>query len=178
MHLDVSRLPRESLYEDTINLASVVLSMRPSIEDWATSGLVKPNNSFGFAMAFANENIPWDSPEAFVSFVVGWGPEGDRYIANAVRKLRAALRERLDTLTMRLEFPEKFQDNVESQEADGSFAWGDFPWGGATFVNVGDLTLPCSVSALKEVEDDAAAKSIGGHIGAAMLKVRNPKEFA
>jgi hypothetical protein len=34
------------------------------------------------------------------------------------------------------------------------------------------------VSALKEVEDDAAAKSIGGHVGATMLKIGNPDEFA
>jgi hypothetical protein len=178
MYLDVTRLPRQSLYQGSINLASVVWGLRTTIDEWAASELVKPNDSFGFAMANADKASSWDDPYAFVDFVVGWGPQADRYIANAVRKLRAALRTTLDTLFIRINNPDNFRDVVESQEADGSFAWGDFPCGGATFVRVGDLFLPCAVSALKEVEDDAAAKSIGGHVGAMMLKIRNPDEFA
>jgi hypothetical protein len=124
MHLDVTRLPRHSLYRGSLNLASVVLDMRSSIEDWVNSGLVKPNDSFGFAMANPDKASSWDDPYAFVDFVVGWGPHADRYIANAVRKLRAALRTNLDTLLIRINNPGHFRDIVESQQANGSFAWG------------------------------------------------------
>jgi hypothetical protein len=81
-------------------------------------------------------------------------------------------------LWLRQSEPHSFEQVVAQQEEDGSFRWGDFPWGGATFVTVGKHILPCAVSALKEVEDDAAAKAIAGHVGATMLKLDNPNEFA
>lgn len=179
--IDVSRFPRELLFgppDNQVDLGSVVMGLRSTFDSWAREGLVKKHSSFGFAVADPSSRfMDYNNPYDFVWFVVGWGEEGDRYIANAVRKLRSALRFHRDTLDLRLSMPEGFQDTVPSVDENGEFPWGDFPWGGATFVRVGGITLPCSVSTLKEVEDDAAAKTIGGHIGATMLRVDHPSEF-
>lgn len=182
MMLDVSSLPIKAFYGPEggkVDLAPIVLAFRSTIKLWARSSLVITNASFGFAMAnpFLDLRL-WDDPYQFTWFTAGWGPKRDIYVANAVRKLRPALRHGLDTLDMCITCPEAFINTVDEQEADGSFEWGDFPHGGATFVRVGDLILPSSVSCLKAVEDDPAAKTIGGHIGAAMLKLRDPDMFA
>jgi hypothetical protein len=183
MKLDVSSLPTEGLYSQAggeIDLAEIVLGLRPTIDEWMRTQLVEQTDSFGFAIAnpAVDTHDEWDNPGRFVWFVVGWGPASDRYIANAVRKLRPALRWGEDTLDMRINRPHAFINIVKEQEEDGSFEWGDFPKGGATFVRVGGLILPCSVSCFKEVEDDAVAKTCGGHTGATMLKLLNSEEFA
>lgn len=187
MLLDVTRLPRQALYGPEgrrMNLASIVLGMANTVDDWSRlqalpndGTLVKPNDSFGFAMAKpdAVDGGNWDDPYDFVWFVAGWGPEGNRYIANAVRKLRALLRTGHDTLQLRLRFPEYFKDQVGSSSGANRFEWGDFADGGAKLVSVGYLRLPCAVSALREVEDDSVAGTIGGHIGATMLKLDHPE---
>lgn len=181
--LDVSRLPREAMYGEgpnRVDLASVVHELQNTFQLWVSTEMIKPYTSFGFAAAhpfYHHSNFGWDDPYGFTWFVVGWGDEGNRYIANAVRKLRPALRTKRDTLDLRLNDPHLFQDKVESAEADGTFAWGDFAWGGATFVRVGNLIIPCALSCLREVEDDAGAKTTGGHIGARMLKVDQPDVF-
>lgn len=186
MDIDVSRFSREAIFgngQNKINLASIVYNLRDTLSRWARDGLVKEHQSFGFAIAHPNPHRPVhlddrDDPYSIIWFVVGWGDEADRYVANAVRKLRPALRYQEDTLKLRIFRPDVFRDVVPSVDKDGNFPWGDFPWGGATFVRVGDLILPCAVSCLKEVEDDAAAKTIGGHIGSAMLQRYYPTEFA
>ena len=185
MRLDVSILHRKALYSIGNNscwLENIVSSAKESIRQLASATLIKANNSFGFALGDAVQETNqknWDNPYEFVWFVTGWGPDANRYIANAVRKLRPALRTGNDTLWLRQNAPHLFQDIVESKQGDANpFEWGDFPWGGATFVEVGDLILPCAVSALKEVEDDAVAKLLGGLIGATILKMNHPDEFA
>lgn len=183
MKLDVSRLPTEAIFKTgegdaQINLAEIPRRMRPAISELARARLIENKNSFGFAAAKPSPaSFHWDDPYEFTWFVAGWGTDRDRYIANAVRKLRAALRAGYDTLEMRILYPGTFHDTVESKEDDGSFEWGDFPWGGATFVRVGKLLIPSSVSCLLEVEDDAVAKAIGGLIGAQILQISNPDEF-
>jgi hypothetical protein len=184
MKLNVSSLPREALYGpegSQVDLASIVTGLRPIIDHMATDHIVKEHASFGFALAHYHFTH-WDDPQQFTWLVVGWGSDGDRYIANALCKLRATLREHCDTLSIRQQYPSlrHFRDVIETQkrDEDGLFAWGDFPWGGATLVHSGDFILPCAVSCLKEVEDDAVAKMIGGFIGAAMLKLDYPHKFA
>lgn len=192
--LDVRTLPTEAMYGEgalKTNLAAIPHRMRTAFDVMAKAeaGLIKANDSFGCALArpFNSDEASsfkpwaWDDPQDFVLFVAGWGPERNRYIANAVRKLRPALREQVDTLLMRCA-PESYGDvePVESAElVDGEwrFPWGDFPWGGATYVHVGGLCLPVAVSCLLEVEDDAIAKLIGGSVGAEMLKIDHPEEF-
>lgn len=179
--LDVKALPGIAWHEQDEAAQAMVIRLRYNIEQLADSKLIKYNRSFGFAASypvmpgFTWDN--WDDPHDFVWFVCGWGPEGDRYIANAVRKLRPALRHGKDTMELRLTQPNAFERTVESQEADGSFAWGDFPWGGACLVNFGGVIYPMSVSCLREVEDDAVSKMIGGFTGAQHLKNTNPDEF-
>ena len=150
MLLDVSRLPRRGLWapdetSTAVDLATVVREMRTTIDQWADDGLIKPHASFGFAAAH-NDSLAagredWDDPYRFTWFVVGWGTDGDRYVANAVHKLRALLRTGFDTLLLRQGEPGLFDTKVESMEADGTFLWGDFSWGGATVVQIGNLVI-------------------------------------
>jgi hypothetical protein len=187
--LDVSKLPFERVYtcEDgsRINLSTLLDSHYDAIQALAAAELIKANESFGFAMAepMWDEDLEtlqardafWDYPEHFVWFVGGWGPNRDRYIANAVRKMRALLRPVINgydgmntmfesTLDIRIS-PSFFSDTVDSQNDDGTFPWGDFPWGGAAFVRMGGLTMAGAVSCLSEIEDDMVARLILGGIG-------------
>lgn len=185
MNLDITSFSREAKFGvggEAIDLASVVVScLAPVIKPWTKAELLEETDNFGFAMAYPGLDYAsvWDDPSAFTWFVVCWGHEGHRYAANALRKLRPALRWQRDTLELRLNQrdPEPFQDVVTSSKGDKTFVWGDYPWGGATFVRVGNFVLPCAVSCYKEVEDDAVAKTIGGHVGATMLKIKDPEEF-
>lgn len=170
--LDVTSLPRECLYgkgEPELDLAGIVTDLRNAVEDLAHAELIKHNASFGFAMANPAENYHevWDRPEKLVWFVAGWGVDRDRYIANAVRKMRAAARQNHDTLSLG---HDDFNLTVESQEPDGSFAWGDFPYGGAAFAEIKGYRLLGGVSCLTEVEDHAVASLILGLVGAKMLE--------
>ncbi len=186
--LDVSRLPTSAEYGtdlDTYDLSKLIARLQPAIEVMAKRRLIKDKDSFGCAVAKPTHlSYQWDDPYAFTWFVAGWGKDPQQYIANAVRKLRPGLREGEDTLTLRTEAITKgeetssrFRDVVGKKEADGSFKWGDFPWGGMTFVRVGNLLLPVAVSCLFEVEDDAIAKLAGGLVGAEMLKIIYSSEF-
>lgn len=181
MLLDVTRLPRQALYgpeENAVDLAATAAGLREAVDSWAQTGYVKKNTSCGFAAAHPDSFSDWDDPYKSTWFVAGWGPDADQYIANAVRKIRAVLRTRKDTLALRLTAPELFQDPVESKQADGGFPWGDFPWGGGTLVSVGNIVIPCAVSALWEVEDDAVAKAIGAFVATDMLRRDQPHMFA
>jgi hypothetical protein len=181
--LDISRLPREAMYAGPdgaqINLASRGWDLAEALRDLAQHGYIKQNDSFGFAvghpMGSKSDRMSfndWDDPYKFVWFVGGWGPQVNRYIANAVRKMRPLLREGTDTLSMRLHTPERFRDEVESENSDGSFSWGDFPWGGANFTEVNGLSLPCATSALLQVEDHMASQVFGGLVGMDILKTQ------
>lgn len=175
--LDVSRFPTERLYGapgKKCNLASVIWPIRTFVDDLGRgeTPLVEKNLSFGFAMAdpWRDYYSAWNSPYELVWFVGGWGPERDRYIANAVRKLRASARTQYNTLELRLRASELFRGAVESQEPDGAFAWGDYPWGGAVFLPFGGVTLLGAVSGLSEDEDAAIAAAILGLVGSQMHK--------
>ena len=107
-----------------------------------------------------------DEPEKFVWFVGGWGPRREKYIANAVRTIRPLLCvDRWSTLDMRFSDPDSFKEEVESQNAEGYFPWGDFPYGGAVDVQMGPLFLTGAVSCLTEIENDQAARFILGGFG-------------
>jgi hypothetical protein len=185
--LDVSAMPFERVYAcndgSQINMSEFVDSHYDAIQALAAAGLIKSNESFGFAMLEPmtqemSETLPgdyWDKPEDYVWFVGGWGPDRDRYIANAVRKLRPLLRMLLDddetffapsTLEMRLEGrTDLFTDIVGSTDENGLFPWGDFPWGGA-FIDVvtEEFALIGSISALSQIEDDFCTKLFLGGV--------------
>ena len=167
--LDVGTLPVEFDYwhnkhQSKIGLQNIVFKLEPVIESMMANGVIERHESFGFAMA--NPTTPleytrhWDHPEKLIGFVSYWGPDGKRYAANAVRKIRAAARTSLDTQTIRLECPDKFRDEVESVESDGTFAWGDFPYDGAVHVNTLGRHLLGAVSAYPKEQDPIVASLI------------------
>ena len=188
--LDVSTMPFERVHtcEDKteIDLREFLDLHYDVVQALAGNELVRNNDSFGFAMAapmwdgdldeLQQRGNFWDTPDEFVWFVGGWGDNRGRYIANAVRKMRALFRphkmsEAWDpylcesTLEMRFDLPGAFRDKVEQQNPDGTFPWGDFPWGGGVMVRMGPLTLAGAVSCLSEIEDDMVARLILGGIG-------------
>lgn len=188
MKLDVARLPRHALF-GTTDMADLVLRARTAVTAMSNKDLVKQTLSYGFAAAKfidgkdsvgESPRFNWNDPYEFVWFVTGWGPDQDRYIANAVRKLRATLRTGRDTIELRekeLHGKKPFKKKVDSQEEDGSFKWGDFPWGGAAQVKVGGLVIPTAVSCKLEVEDHILALFHGGQIGANLLQQIHPEEY-
>ena len=182
--LDVSSMPFDQVYTcqdgSEINLGEFLDSHYDAIQALAAAGLIKANESFGFAMlrpTLVEDYIAtnsWDKPEEFVWFVGGWGPDRDRYIANAIRKLRPLFRLTLSalegdqlftTLDIRFWRPSYFEDVVEQMNDDGTFPWGDFPWGGAVSESFGEMWLIGAVSCLTEIEDDFIAKLILGGLG-------------
>ena len=173
--LDVSSFPTNAVYDDgegvVVDMTELMERLKPSIESMVGT-VVKETESFGFAMGVPmwddyNLDDKWDNPQEFVWFVYGWGPERDRYIANAIRKMRPLLRTFANDSTLSLRFygdSSLFRDIVES-EVSGIFPWGDFPWGGAVIMQYDELTLTGSVSCYKEIEDDIVTRLILGLFG-------------
>ena len=186
--LDVSALPFEQTF---IREDNTPIDMREFLDQYydvaqlfIATGLVKPHESFGFAMEAPRlikdgfGRVEWNDPEKFVWFVGGWGPDRDRFIANAVRKMRPLLRSFLDktwdgpafmaapsTLAIRMEIPDYFCSKVRSRNQDGTFSWGDFPYGGAVSVPMGRYLFNGAVSCMTEIEDDLIARLILGGLG-------------
>jgi len=160
-----------------IGLHNTVLSLQPVMDKLMAGGFISPRESFGFAMANPGVDYSkcWNDPSKLIAFVNYWGPDGPRYAANAVRKIRAAAREGKDTQAIRLQCPELFQDEVEqtdpSIETAGVFPWGDFPFDGAVFVNCIDLRLLGAVSAYPKEQDPVVASLVLGLIGLDMNQI-------
>lgn len=170
--LDVGHLPTSARWgRSTFDLASLIYDAQPFIMGMQAAGLLRETDSFGFAMAnpammhFADPSDVWDNPRNLVWFVAGWGPAREMLIANAVRKLRAAVREMTCTLNLvgtKVEDgfvldQSKFEDIVQAQEPDGSFAWGDFPYGGAVLMTIDERPYFGAASALNQIHDDGIA---------------------
>ena len=177
--LDVSAFPTTYEYTGangtTIELADLIDTIKDTIELWVRLGVIRNTiESFGFAVSFLEpEELEkrYDDPELFVGFVGGWGPEQTRYTANAIRKMRAAARTGSDTLEM-VEVGAKhginlFEDKVESQ-VDGTYPWGEFPWGGAIFISFGDRTMMIATSFVTQDQDDLVAGFLGKLFGKAL----------
>ncbi len=182
--LDVSLLPFEQKYAlngQTLGLSRVIEAVQSAV--WRLSitepPLVEKNMSFGFAMGDpkftkrqrANAAV-WDVPENLAWLVGGWGAQRDRYVANAVRKLRPACRTGKSTLDLSLNDRELFLDEVESECEPGQYPWGDYPWGGATWVDFWGNPVPVAVGCLSEEEGPALAALIGSLIASELHKAR------
>jgi len=165
--LDVSGLPGGQVYKTRnggeVNFGNVFDQLRLVIEQMMTLKLIKKTESFGFAMSKPDhvESIQdWDDPSQLVWMTAGWGPDKDRYVANAARKLRLADRLGFDSIGVR----ESYIDTpVDSQEPDGTYAWGDFPYGGAVWhahPHIAGVSLLAAVSALTQQEDDMVTSMI------------------
>jgi hypothetical protein len=179
MLLDVYSLPREAWYGEgdfRLDLARLVFDASGAIDVWAPKGVITPVESFGFVAAHPDSYSHWDDPNKFVWFVTGWGPKQHFYIANAVNKLRAALRCQCDTLDL-LRTPDEFRDVVGAAGPDNPIVFGDFPKAGAVLVRYGDIVLPAATSCFPQVEDPAATMAFGGLVAARMLSIQDPEQF-
>jgi len=187
-NLDLSRFAREAPYGVAVNdkqfdLATIPTILRPTFEEWGRKGIITGDESsgyesFGYAMGRPDPET-WlpNSPYEAIWFVAGWGPEADQRIADAVRMLAALWRLRYDsTLQVRLEGRRHRLREVESV-VDGQFPYGNIVRGGAAWVYVGDLTLPCAAGGPNEVDNNLLAKITGYHIGTAMLRLRSDGPF-
>jgi hypothetical protein len=166
--LDVSSLPGGKVYTDNrgkeVDFGDIFDDqLRPVIKHMMTIGLIKETESFGFAMAEPDTpyiSRKWNDPHELVWMTAGWGPKKDLYVANAVRKLRLAARVGGDSIGVHAR---DIDTPVKSQEPDGTFAWGDFPHGGAVLDSnpfISGVVLLGAVSALTAQEDDAIASMI------------------
>lgn len=170
--LDVMALPFNQTYvtddgKSSLDLQEFLLKFKEGITALVSAGLVTLEaGSLGFAFAapvWEHNDGPeslWDEPDEFVWFVNGWGDDKITLIANAVRKLRPLLRESVltdTTLEMKELYSLHFKDVVGSVEEDGTYVWGDFPWGGAVVVQVCELIMYCAVSGATQVQDHAIA---------------------
>lgn len=174
--LSIEALPREFKWNegtpDWAALHSVPHDFRSTLDLMMSRGLITRKDSFGFAMADPRVDYKklWNNPEPLIAFVAYWGPDGPRYAANAVRKIRAAAREGWDTQALRLNGSFRFQDVVESQDENGNFPWGDFPYDGAVYVDTLSGRLLGAVSAFPKEEDPIVATLLLGIIGLDMYK--------
>jgi hypothetical protein len=118
--------------------------------------------SYGFAMATlgpVNIRKYWDNFDKLVLFALGWGPDSQRCIADAVRMMRYSARTTRDSYCAQREFGSVL-NNVKSVEEDGSFTWGDIPLGGAAFVNFNTRQLLGSTSGFSPEENHAITTSV------------------
>jgi hypothetical protein len=182
--LDVSTLPRSLTYEGeygSFELADLLPKIQHSIEFFASEGIVREEDSFGFAVVIDGvqwEDIDPDDPSTYISFVGGWGPRQDQCIANAVRKIRFALKIEDDSINV-AQMPDDYEIDVSVPSAtpEGTFPWGSFPHGGAVFLPFGKYENIVSSSALAADEDDLSSGFVGKLIGLNQHRVNmKPKE--
>lgn len=167
-----------STKQGPIDLAEVALRLWWAIENWSATGLITENTSFGCAITQVNlsdRQIRWNDPSTYILCVVSWGDDGDRYVLNAVRKLRATMRTGRDTLDLRMNEPGRFQDVVGSQEPNGDCLWGDYPWGGAVFDTFAGNRFGVGVSAYNQVQDEFVARTIHALIGTMITQREHPE---
>lgn len=181
--LEIADLPFEQSYTckngTIIDIREHLEGLRTPINVLGTTGNIGKVDSLGFAMAmplnYMVNDAPddyWDEPDSFVWFVGGWGFDTYMYIANAVRKMRAMFREGQATLSMCLGRCRDtyFEDVVDQVDEFGNFVWGDYPWGGAVEVKMGNLLLHGAVSCFNDdVDDDVIARLILGLLAKQIL---------
>lgn len=176
MNLDMRLLPTSCSWNADTRAATplekVVIDLKPTIERMMADDIIAKRDSFGFALASPGLGSAlysaWDNPTALIGLVVWWGPEGPRYAANACRKLRPAARESMDTEVIRRSDPYLFSDIIPSIDEGGNFPWGDFPFDGATYVNVQGRDLLGAVSAFPKEQDPMIARLVTSRIGLAI----------
>lgn len=188
--LNVGRLPFDQEIEldngGWIHMRQFLDTWRPILRGLAQNGVIKPQDSFGFAMMTPIQNddleawiSEWNHPYAYTWFVGGWGPDGNRYIANAVRKIRPLLRRCMEFSTLDMVLhgrPGKFQDIVDQIDGNGNFPWGDFPYGGAARVSYGPVQLIGACSAFTQFEDHLVTELILGDLARRILAGCNPPQ--
>ena len=178
--LDMSLFPRIAMIGSIELSAEIERIARPAYEAMSAARAVQKHTSFGYAVTYPNASAKdFNNPEKFLLLVGGWGPQWERYAANAVRKIRPVLRSRVDSLWLTVNklsgaMPDAFDDEVASANADGTFSWGDFPYGGAYTVDLIDETeVIVAVSCLAQEEDDTASRFVGGIVNQTLVRAHN-----
>lgn len=119
-------------------------------------GIVRAHDSFGWAIAnpayWEDYAEFWDNPEKLIWITGGFGTKQLGYSANAACKIRAAAREGWDTLCFD---QSDFRDTVQNQSdlPSSEHQWGDFPHGGAVYVEMNGINWLVAVSCLEADED-------------------------
>jgi hypothetical protein len=146
--------------------------LKPTFDDWERKGIITSDESFGYAMG-RSDPATWlpNRPYTAIWFITGWGPQAEQYMADAVRMLAALWRLQFDTLQVRLEGRKHRLREVESV-VDGKFPYGNIVRGGAAWVRVGNLELPCAAGGPNEIDNNLKAKTVGAAIGTTMLSLR------
>lgn len=168
--LDVSQLRGSNRSYDKVNLGKVFeQKIRPAIDHMMQVGLIETSESFGFVMAIPgvkagyNQRHLWNDPYRLAWMSAGWGPNMDQCVANALRKLRPAVREGANTSQMHSKI--EIQDKVKKIESDGTFNWGDIPGSGGVWayrINRGGVNLVGAVDGLAQDENHVIAHMILG----------------
>lgn len=181
--LMVCDLPRELVHTfddgSTFNFAEFSRMIVPAITALAAARAISQSD-FGFAFGTPQKvedfdlDEHWDDPMKYVWCVDGWGLKSNKYIANAVRKMRPLLRlNAVSTQEVCEGYPEAFVDVVDSIQDDGTFAWGDFPKGGAVRTIMGGMIFVCGVSGFSPDEDHAVALLLANALGVRFVKGNN-----
>lgn len=189
MVLDMSSFTDRSISEGAaydLDLRKEVARLRPTVKAMVRTGIIPATESFGFAVGvpgcISKLRLIWNNPKKFVWFIGGWGPKKGKLLhaANAIRVLRAALREGTDTLALCLTSDlARFRDVVESEAEEGSgiFPWGDLALGGGVLVPIGTpdtsgepLLLPVAVSCFQPQRNPIVAGLIGRHLAARIVE--------
>lgn len=173
---DVSKLPTMQPYgTNPIEVGQFVGGLlRQTVNSGITEGRYRDTTSLGFAMASPDDNPwnNWNDPESLVWLTAGWGPEKNRFVANAARKLRAVARIGEDTLGCTARASSPFEDVITMDEITGekaliagssdysTFRWGDFPYGGGVTVQIGEVLLIGAISGLSQEEDHIVTRHV------------------
>lgn len=168
--------PTEALYQGFDVVPLMWKMLYASVPDWQAAGVVKRNDSFGFVAAKPRAMVDWaeawDDFDELIWFGIGWGPEAQRYMRNAARKIRASARIGRPTLYL---VENKFKLWANPIDGDCEDYHSDFPWGGAAAVRKRQLT---GTSALTQEQDDAVSHMGGAFLDNILLTISKSLEAA
>lgn len=186
---DVGALPTFQSY-GTTTPSDVAIVFQQIMRQTINAGIIedryeeRSRHTFGYALGVPfhdgearNPSKHWNEPGKFVWLVGGWGHHKNRYIANAVRKLRAVTRLGQDTLPLALD-PELRKHNfvgaiteaeiehekdlVNTDPTHTEFRWGDFTFGGGVILTKGGIIQTGAGSGdTQQNDDDIMKRAIG-----------------
>lgn|GEM_PF-3038719 len=182
VNLAKMKFPKGYVFKGIDLAEKVRLLLRHSLEDWRNVGLLRNNSSYGVVVAdpiySGTYASVWDNPQQLVGFALGDGARRQYYLANAVRKMRAAAREGFDTFAMRQgHLINYFCDEVEGRvdDPENPYPWGDFPWGGAAYGGTESNRWLVGVSGFTQAEDDWIARTVAWFLSTEVSKLTDAR---
>lgn len=155
---DFDKMPEGAALE---TLREQVISLCGEMRYLVDRGLLRRSegSSFALVVKVLGKNVDpatvVDDPNALFDFYCGFGNASHRYAANALRKMRAAVRTGRSTQALRElggDAPFSQFENVVGVEDDSDLLWGEFPYDGAVVVEAknGDLVYVSTSGFTKE----------------------------